>query len=105
MWPPRQTSYPFCGTTRTGRTGTYYSGGVFAGLLGDPIWRRIWAGNPDATLCGVIGVSVPVPVRTVDGGHVLDGQWGWASGLHHADWIGLDVVTERGGVRSGVWRC
>ncbi|WP_327234519.1 acyl-CoA dehydrogenase family protein [Streptomyces sp. NBC_01317] len=73
----------------------FYSGGVFAGLLGDPVRQRIWAGNPDATLCGVIGV--PVPVRTVDGGLVLDGQWGWASGLHHADWIGLDVVTERGG--------
>lgn len=73
----------------------FYSGGIVAGLFDDGVGQRIWAGNPDVTLCGVIGV--PVPVRSVDGGLVLDGQWGWASGLHHADWIGLDVVTERGG--------
>jgi alkylation response protein AidB-like acyl-CoA dehydrogenase len=38
-----------------------------------------------------------VPAQAVDGGYLLSGRWGWASGSHHASWATLDIVTRAGG--------
>ena len=49
----------------------------------------------DATVCG--SSAGAVPAKEVDGGYLLSGRWGWASGSHHASWAILDIVTGPGG--------
>ena len=80
----------------------FYSGGLLGGLLNDSVRTHVWGANPDAVLCGAI--SVPVPVSRTDGGYVLNGKWGWISGIHHADWVGLDITWQNpdGGVELGL---
>jgi 3-hydroxy-9,10-secoandrosta-1,3,5(10)-triene-9,17-dione monooxygenase len=74
-------------------TALFGSGSVLAGMFGDTVREEIWGDSPDATLCGAIGV--PLPARRVPGGYVLDGRWGWISGIRHSNWVGLDVLGER----------
>ncbi|GAA2554087.1 acyl-CoA dehydrogenase family protein [Winogradskya consettensis] len=69
----------------------FYSGGLAVWMFPDEVRRRVWAGDPDATVCGASGGAVPA--RPVDGGYVLSGRWGWASGAHHASWAILDVTA------------
>ncbi|MFD3519063.1 acyl-CoA dehydrogenase family protein [Streptomyces sp. NPDC058653] len=76
-------------------TALFGSGGAVAGLVGDAVRAEIWGSSPDITLSSAVGV--PVPVRQVSGGYVLDGRWGWVSGIRHSDWVGLDVLGEREG--------
>ncbi|MEV6344811.1 acyl-CoA dehydrogenase family protein [Actinoplanes sp. NPDC051851] len=68
----------------------YYSGGLALGLFPEAVQRRVWEADPDATVCGSSGTGAPA--RPVDGGYLISGRWGWASGAHHADWIVLDIV-------------
>lgn len=72
----------------------FYGASLLAGLFPDQVRQRIWGENPDATVSAARGV--PVHAKTVDGGYSLTGRWGWASGVHHASWVGLDVLTEPG---------
>ncbi len=74
-------------------TALFGSGSVLGGMFGDSVRGDIWDGSPDVTLSGAIGV--PLPARRVPGGYVLDGRWGWVSGIRHSDWVGLDVLGER----------
>lgn len=70
----------------------FYSGGLATWLFPEAVRRRVWETDPDATVCG--SSSGRAPVRQVDGGYLLSGRWGWASGVHHATWIVLDIVGE-----------
>jgi 3-hydroxy-9,10-secoandrosta-1,3,5(10)-triene-9,17-dione monooxygenase len=56
----------------------------FAGLFPLESQQDIWGSNPDA----LVSTSfVPAgSAKRVDGGFVLDGQWPFSSGVHHADW-------------------
>jgi alkylation response protein AidB-like acyl-CoA dehydrogenase len=74
-------------------TALYGSGSLLAGRLGDTVREKIWGGSPDVSVCGALGV--PQRARRVPGGYVLDGRWGWISGIRHAGWVGLDVLVER----------
>ena len=72
----------------------YYSASTALWLFPDQVRHRVWDEDPDATVCGSsVGA---VPARAVDGGYLLSGRWGWASGVHNASWAILSVVTETG---------
>ncbi|WP_103340041.1 acyl-CoA dehydrogenase family protein [Amycolatopsis sp. CA-126428] len=70
----------------------YYTAGIALWLFPDEVRHRVWDEDPDATVCGSsAGVA---PARKIDGGYLLSGRWGWASGIHNASWAILSVVTE-----------
>lgn len=53
--------------------------------LPDTTYRTLYSGGPDLI---VAGAAAPTGTATpVDGGYVIDGQWAFASGCHHADWL------------------
>ncbi|MFG1643348.1 acyl-CoA dehydrogenase family protein [Amycolatopsis sp. NPDC049252] len=72
----------------------YYTASIALWLFPDRVRHRVWDEDPDATVCG--SSAGAVPARAVDGGYLLSGRWGWASGIHNASWAILSVVTEAG---------
>jgi len=46
--------------------------------------EEVFAGPSSRVASVLLGQST---VRRVDGGYVLDGRWGFCSGIHHADWV------------------
>ncbi|MEU4521581.1 acyl-CoA dehydrogenase family protein [Amycolatopsis sp. NPDC024027] len=70
----------------------YYTAGIALWLFPDEVRHRVWDEDPDATVCG--SSAGAVPARKIDGGYLLSGRWGWASGIHNASWAILSVVTE-----------
>lgn len=70
----------------------YYTASVALWLFPDEVRHRVWGEDPDATVCG--SSAGAAPARAVDGGYLLSGRWGWASGVHNASWTILGVVTE-----------
>ena len=73
----------------------YYSASVALRLFPDEVRHQVWGQDPDATVCGSSAGAVPAP--PVDGGYLLSGRWGWASGAHHASWAILDIVAGADG--------
>jgi len=73
----------------------YYSATLALWLFPDQVRHQVWGQDPDATVCG--SSAGAVPARRADGGWLLSGRWGWASGAHHASWAILDIVTGTGG--------
>lgn len=72
----------------------YYTASTALWLFPDQVRHRVWDEDPDATVCG--SSAGAMPARAVDGGYLLSGRWGWASGIHNASWAILSVVTETG---------
>mgnify|MGYP002620541335 FL=1 len=56
----------------------------------------MWGADPEARVCGVLAPAARV--RAVDGGQVVSGSWGFASGSAHAQWavLGIPVVDAAG---------
>jgi 3-hydroxy-9,10-secoandrosta-1,3,5(10)-triene-9,17-dione monooxygenase len=52
--------------------------------------QEVFGTDPDA---GIAGSAHPVPARRVNGGLVVSGQWGFASGSPHATWAGIAAVV------------
>jgi 3-hydroxy-9,10-secoandrosta-1,3,5(10)-triene-9,17-dione monooxygenase len=77
----------------------YYTASTALWLFPDEVRHRVWGEDPDATVCG--SSAGAVPARAVDGGYLLSGRWGWASGVHNASWAILSVLTETEGVTRG----
>jgi len=73
----------------------YYSASLALWLFPDEVRHRVWGEDPDATVCG--SSAGAVPARAVDGGYLLSGRWGWASGAHHATWAILDLTVGADG--------
>jgi 3-hydroxy-9,10-secoandrosta-1,3,5(10)-triene-9,17-dione monooxygenase len=73
----------------------YYSATLALWLFPDQVRHQVWGQDPDATVCG--SSAGAVPARPVNGGWLLSGSWGWASGAHHASWAILDIVTGADG--------
>ena len=66
------------------------------GLFPDKAQREVYENNPDARVCGVLA---PTATTTYgDGGLVVTGRWGFASGSAHSDWatLGIPVVNSDG---------
>ena len=64
-----------------------------AGVL-EPAWAREVFADPSAIACGAFapnGIG-----RSVDGGHRVDGRWGWGSGSQFSSWLTAGTVTDDG---------
>ncbi|MER7841544.1 acyl-CoA dehydrogenase family protein [Streptomyces sp. NPDC096040] len=66
------------------------------GLYPERAQREVWGDGPDARVCGVLAPSATS--RAVEGGLVVTGRWGFASGSLHAQWavLGIPVVDAAG---------
>ena len=66
------------------------------GLYPEQAQRDVWADDPDARACGVVAPTADT--RAVDGGQVVSGSWGFASGSAHSTWalLGIPVVDASG---------
>lgn len=76
-------------------TGVLNVGNFVVSLYPDRTREEVWAGHPDARTALILGA----PVRTVekaDGGVRVSGEWPYASGSTHADWIGGLVLADTG---------
>ncbi|WEH39152.1 acyl-CoA dehydrogenase family protein [Streptomyces sp. AM 2-1-1] len=76
-------------------TGVLNVGNFVVSLYPDRTREEVWAEHPDARTALILGA----PVRTVekaDGGVRVVGEWPYASGSLHADWIGGLVLADTG---------
>lgn len=66
------------------------------GLTSDEAQQEVWGQNPDARVCGVLAPSATS--RAVEGGQVITGRWGFASGSLHSQWasLGFPIVDASG---------
>ena len=66
------------------------------GLYPEQAQRDVWSEDPDARACGVVAPTAET--RAVDGGQVVSGSWGFASGSAHSTWalLGIPVVDASG---------
>jgi alkylation response protein AidB-like acyl-CoA dehydrogenase len=71
-----------------------------AAYLKPHIAREIW-GRPRAVLAW--GMRPGIPAKVVDGGYRVTGQWHFASGSRHAQWLGAHCTVEErdGSLRLG----
>ncbi|MFB9466282.1 acyl-CoA dehydrogenase family protein [Streptomyces cinereospinus] len=67
-----------------------------AALYPEQAQQEVWGENPDARVCGVLAPSATS--RAVEGGLVVTGRWGFASGSLHSQWavLGIPVVDADG---------
>ncbi|MEU8632623.1 acyl-CoA dehydrogenase family protein [Amycolatopsis sp. NPDC048633] len=75
--------------------GIAYGGNLFAGQLAEPVREELWGTDPDAFVCGTANPAGTV-TRTSTG-LVLDGEWPWISGIHHAGWTLLGIAWDEDG--------
>jgi 3-hydroxy-9,10-secoandrosta-1,3,5(10)-triene-9,17-dione monooxygenase len=66
------------------------------GLYPEQAQRDVWADDPDARACGVVAPTAET--RATDGGQIVTGSWGFASGSAHSTWalLGIPVVDASG---------
>ena len=75
--------------------------GMYSGWLATEVARELF-GYP-STLRGAGSFRPLGTARIVDGGYVVTGQWDFASGCHHANWLFLNcVVADDNGPRLNV---
>ena len=84
-----------CGSTAWATTLINVCGWLL-GVYPEQAQRDVLEADPDARICGVVAPSSSS--RAVDGGLVVTGQWGFASGCLHSQWamLGVPVVDESG---------
>lgn len=66
------------------------------GLYPEQAQREVWGVDPEARACGVLAPTAET--RAVDGGQIVSGSWGFASGSAHSAWalLGIPVVDASG---------
>ncbi|MFD7012683.1 acyl-CoA dehydrogenase family protein [Rhodococcus jostii] len=67
-----------------------------AGDYSEQAQQDVWGQDQSSRLCSVFAPSATT--RRVDGGFVVTGSWGYASGSYHAQWahLGIPIVNEAG---------
>jgi 3-hydroxy-9,10-secoandrosta-1,3,5(10)-triene-9,17-dione monooxygenase len=67
-----------------------------ASLFCDRAQQEVFGADPDARVCGVLAPTAKA--RRVDGGLVVSGSWGYASGCLHSTWavLGVPVMDADG---------
>lgn len=68
----------------------------FTGLWPEQAQIDVWGETPDARVAGVLAPTGTA--RAVDGGWIVSGRWGWASGSAHSQWalVGLPLTDADG---------
>ncbi|MFC9556958.1 acyl-CoA dehydrogenase family protein [Rhodococcus sp. NPDC056960] len=84
-----------CGSTAWAATLINVCGWLI-GLYPDQAQRDVFDTDPEARICGVVAPNSTT--EAVDGGLVVTGKWGFASGCLHSQWamLGVPVVDENG---------
>ncbi|WP_326837530.1 acyl-CoA dehydrogenase family protein [Amycolatopsis rhabdoformis] len=70
----------------------------FTGMWGEQAQQDVWGENPRNRVAGVFAPSATA--RVVDGGLVVTGKWGWASGCLHSQWALVGTPAAEGEGRS-----
>jgi len=70
------------------------------GYLPEPVAREIWGSGPSA-LAGAL--NPPGTAIVVPSGYRVTGQWPYASGISHSDWVfgPIDAIPQRAGGGAG----
>ncbi|MEJ2871235.1 acyl-CoA dehydrogenase family protein [Actinomycetospora sp. OC33-EN08] len=68
----------------------------FTALWPEQAQQDVWGGDPNARIAGVLAPTGTA--REVDGGWMVSGRWGWASGSAHSQWalVGLPLTDADG---------
>lgn len=68
----------------------------FASTFSDQAQEELWGDGKDPRICGVLSPSSES--RRVDGGYLVSGRWGFASGSFAADWgvLGMALAVPEG---------
>ena len=77
-------------------TGVLNAGNFVASLFPTPAQEELWGDNPDARTALVLGAP-RAAVEHVDGGIRVSGEWPYASGSLHAEWVSVLIPS---GTRS-----
>ncbi|GGK76151.1 acyl-CoA dehydrogenase family protein [Streptomyces flaveus] len=72
-------------------TGVVNAGNFVVSLFPEAAQDEVWGGNPDARTAFVLG-RPSNGVEETEGGVLISGQWPYASGSLHAEWMGGLVV-------------
>lgn len=66
------------------------------GLYPEQTQQEVWGDDPHARVCGVLAPSATS--RAVQGGHIVSGRWGFASGSLHSQWatVGIPLTDAAG---------
>ncbi|MEY9211722.1 acyl-CoA dehydrogenase family protein [Thermobifida halotolerans] len=72
-------------------TGVLNVGNFVVSLFPEEAQEEVWRDNPDARTALVLGVPSRA-VEPVDGGAVVSGEWAYASGSLHCEWVCLLVA-------------
>jgi len=75
-------------------TGVYTDHQILVGMFNPQAADDVWGDNPDAVVSA--GFTPSGTTEAVDGGWALTGEWGWASGCDHADWLILVTLLPSG---------
>ncbi len=67
--------------------GVLNTGNWLAASYSEQAQEEVWGNNPLATTASILAPTSSA--KSVDGGVVVNGQWGYTSGVNHCDWVSL----------------
>lgn len=67
--------------------GVLNTGNWLTATYSEQAQEEVWGDTPFATTAAVLAPTCEA--ESVDGGVVLNGSWGYASGINHCDWVSL----------------
>ena len=53
----------------------------------EEVQREVWEKNQDASIASSFNPSPTTKVVSVEGGYLLNGEWGYSSGINHGEWV------------------
>jgi hypothetical protein len=86
----------------TGWIASFGHAAIYLSALPVETLETIYADGPDVIFAG--GIFPPKPAWRVEGGFLVNGRWGWASGCTAAAWLGVGIKVDDGGAQSGLPR-
>lgn len=70
-------------------------GGMCGAFLGDEAVAEMFGGDRFPVVAGQGGFSRPDTARTVEGGFLIGGDYSFASGVQHAQWVYTQTIDEK----------
>ncbi len=62
------------------------------GIFGEQAQRDVWEADENALICASIGPQGKA--RAVADGYIVNGRFGFCSGVHHADWVIVGAMSD-----------